>query len=273
MAPFAYRRVRTFAEAITALEEDPDAKVLAGGQSLVPGLKLGALHPSVVVDIGRITGHDQIERTGDHLRIGALVRHHEVATDVLVGATAPALAMAARSVGDLPVRHLGTLGGTVALAHPAADIPTMLLALGATIQCQGPGGSTRVVAAEDFFLGAFRTALGPAELVTAVQVPITGPRSATYLKYHRRAMDWALVSVAVAETPDGWHVALANAGDGILRATAVEAALRAGEAPASAAAKVGEDIDPRTDAWGTAAYRRRLTPVLVRRALEQVGAP
>lgn len=273
ITPFAYRRARSVAEAIAALEEEPAAKVLAGGQSLVPGLKLGKMHPPAVVDIGRIPELDLIERIDGHVRLGAMTRHQQVATDEMVRIEVPALAMAAGTVGDPPVRHLGTLGGTVSLAHPAADIPAMLLALGATIQCQGPGGHARELAADDFFLGAYRTALRPAEIVTAVRVPLTPPGRATYVKYHRRAMDWALVSVAVAKTKDGVRVVVASAGDGILRAHAVEAALRAGEAPAPAALKVAGDIDPRTDAWGTAAYRRRLAPVLVRRALEALVAP
>jgi aerobic carbon-monoxide dehydrogenase medium subunit len=269
-APFEYVRADSVGHAIDLLTEREDAKVLAGGQSLLPLMRLRLARPSTLVDVGRIGGLDAVRVEGDELAIGALVRHHDLATSALVQEACPILAYAASTVGDPAIRHLGTLGGSCAHADPAADLPGVLVALGATLVVRGPGGTERAVPAAGFFHGLFEPDLAPNEVLTEIRVPRTNGRGWSYLKFHRRAQDWALVAVAVVERPDAAPaVALVNMADRPVRAEGVEAALAEGSTPGAAAERADEGTSPPSDHAASGDYRRSLARVLVRRALEE----
>jgi aerobic carbon-monoxide dehydrogenase medium subunit len=243
-----------------------DAKVLAGGQSLLPLLKLRLADVPVLVDIGRLSDLAYVREDGDRIAIGALTRYSDLERDATLGAGCPLLEKACGEVGDPQVRHLGTIGGACAHADPASDVPSALVALdGELVTSTG-----RTIAAQDFFQGVFTTALEPTELVTEIRVPKTTGGWA-YEKFHPRAQDWAIVGVAVA-TNGGTHVALTNMGPKPIRATAVEEALAGGADPATAAAQATEGTEPIDDPFATAEYRRALAPILVRRALEEALA-
>jgi aerobic carbon-monoxide dehydrogenase medium subunit len=209
-----------------------------------------------------------IRDLGDHLAIGALTRHHDVATSPVVAGRAPLLREAAAAIADPQVRHRGTIGGSLAHADPAADLAVAVLALDATIVARGPAGE-RLIPADRFFTGRHRTALAPDELLVEVRVPVAAFRH-RYLKFHRNALEWAVVAVAVVAGPAGCRVALAGMGPTPLRATAVEAALAGGAAPREAALVADEGTDPPSDLRASAGYRRHLAKVLVRRALEEI---
>ncbi len=256
-------------------EHGEDAKVLAGGHSLLPVMKLRLAAPELLIDIGRLAELRYVRVEGDELAIGAGTRHHELATSDLVGAEAPLLGAVARTVGDPQVRHRGTLGGSLVHADPASDLPAAVLAFGGTVVVRGPRGERRVPVTE-FFTGLFTTAVEPDELVVEIRVPRTDShdgasagKSASaaagwaYEKFTRRANDWAIVGVAVV---DG-RVGLVNMGSMPLRASATEAALAAGASIAEAAALADQDTDPPNDLAATPAYRRHLARVLTRRAL------
>ena len=267
-APFDYLRADSVDAALSALAEHGDeAKVLAGGQSLLPLMKLRLAVPSVVVDVSRASDLSYVRDEGDVLAIGALTRHHDIATNDVVRSIAPVLAHAASLVGDPQIRHRGTIGGSVAHADPSADVPTALLALGASYVVNGPGG-TRTVEAGEFATGFLETTLAPDELLVEVKVPkATGGWG--YEKFTRRAIDWATVAVAAVRTNGGVSVALANMGPTALRATGVEQALASGAGTADAAALAAEGTEPSSDVTASADYRRHLARVLVARALEQ----
>jgi carbon-monoxide dehydrogenase medium subunit len=273
---FAYERPDTLDEALALLaEHGEDAKVLAGGHSLLAVMKLRLAAPELVIDIGRLTELRYFRVEGDELAIGAGSRHHDVATSDVVAAQAPLLGAVARTVGDPQVRHRGTLGGSLAHADPASDLPAAVLASGGTVVLRGPRGERRVPIT-DFFTGVFSTAAEPDELIVEVRVPRTG-RSVdgasagkntsaagwAYEKFTRRANDWAIVGVAVV---DG-RVGLVNMGSTPLRASATEAALADGASIADAAALADQGTEPPSDLAGTPAYRRHLARVLTRRAL------
>ena len=261
---FAYERPDTLEGALALLaEHGEDAKVLAGGHSLLPVMKLRLAAPELVIDIGRLSELRYLRVEGDELAIGAGSRHHDLATSDLVTAEAPLLGAVARTVGDPQVRHRGTLGGSLAHADPASDLPAAVLATGATVVLRGPRGERRVPITA-FFTGLFETALEPDELVVEVRVPRTGSSAGwAYEKFTRRANDWAIVGVAVVHG----RVGLVNMGATPLRAAATEAALADGASIADAAALADEGTEPPTDLAGTAAYRRHLVRVLTRRAL------
>ena len=267
-APFDYVRADSADAALAALGEHGDeAKLLAGGQSLLPLMKLRLAVPSVVVDVSRVSDLSYVRDEGDTLAIGALTRHHDVATNDTVRAGAPVLAHAASLVGDPQIRHRGTIGGSVAHADPSADVPTALLALGATYVVNGPNGA-RTVAAGEFATGFLETVLEPDELLTEIRVPkATGGWG--YEKFTRRAIDWATVAVAAVNTGDGVSVALANMGPTAVRATGVERALASGSGATDAAAYADEGTEPPSDVTASAEYRRHLARVLTARALEQ----
>jgi carbon-monoxide dehydrogenase medium subunit len=264
-AAFDYKRAGSVDEALALLQEHgDDAKLLAGGHSLIPLMKLRLATPAVLVDVARLTDLSYIRDAGDHVAIGALTRHRDLETSDTLKAAVPLLAHAASFVGDPQVRHRGTLGGTLAHGDPASDLPAVILALGATLVAQGPGGATREIAATEFFQGFLETALAPDEMLTEIRVPkTTGGWS--FQKFNRRAQDWAIVGVAAAST----GVALVNMGSVPLRATAVEQALAQGASPADAAAHAADGLDPPGDLNATPEYRRHLATVLVRRALEE----
>jgi aerobic carbon-monoxide dehydrogenase medium subunit len=271
-APFEYRRVGTVDEAIQALSDGPDAKLLAGGHSLLPLMKLRLARPSLLVDISRLQDLKYVKEDGDRVAIGALTRHHDVANSEVLQELCPIVSYAAGEIGDPQVRHVGTIGGSVAHADPASDMPSVLLALDAEMEVRGPGG-VRNVGAGDFFKGLFEPDLATDEVLTEIRVPKTAGRGWSYLKFHRRAQDWALVGVAaLAQNGAGPSVALTNMADRPVRAGGVEEALAGGADPAAASERAAEGTSPPTDAFASAEYRGELVKVLVRRAIEEAQA-
>ncbi len=269
-APFEYQRVDFVDHAIQVLSDHPDAKIIAGGHSLLPLMRLRLARPSLLVDIGRIQDLKYVKEDGDHVAIGALTRHHDVANSEALQELCPIVAFAAGQIGDPQVRHVGTIGGSVAHADPAGDMPTVLTALGAELVVRGPDGSTRSVPAAAFFKGLFEPDLAANEVLTEIRVPKTEDHGWSYLKFNRRAQDWALVGVAaVAGNGSGTAVALTNMGDRPVRAAGVEEALAGGADPAAAAERAAEGTSPPSDAFASAEYRQELAKVLVRRALEE----
>lgn len=274
-APFEYARAASVADALARLSEGGDeASVIAGGHSLLPLMRLRLARPALLVDIGRLDELRYVEADGEDVVIGALTTHHEIADSHELAEACPLLARTAVQIGDPQVRHRGTLGGSIAHADPASDLPTALLALDASIVVEGADGSRDIPAAE-FFVGPFTSALGAGELVTGVRVPRRDGARGAYLKFHRRAQDWAIVGVAALVEPDGGAVgrasiALTNMGGTPIRAAAVEEALAgAGDeaAIAEAAARVRELDAPPSDEQASAEYRRHLAEVLIRRAV------
>jgi carbon-monoxide dehydrogenase medium subunit len=266
--PFEYVRAGSVDEAIAALtEHGDDAKVVAGGHSLLPLMKLRLAMPAVLVDISRVPGLAGIRVEGDEVVLGAATRHFELQRSDVVRAEVPLLAHVAGLVGDPQVRHRGTLGGTVAHSDPASDLPTALLALGGDVVVQGPAGR-RTVPVTGFWLGFFETALAPDELVVELRVPRTGDAGWGYEKFTRRANDWPIVAAAAVEG----RVALANMAGTVVRATATERALADGASIADAAALADEGLSPSSDMHADGDYRRHLARLLTRRALERAAA-
>jgi carbon-monoxide dehydrogenase medium subunit len=266
-AEFEYHRAASVDDAIEALGRDADAKLLAGGHSLIPALKLRITRPSVLVDVGRLDDLRYVREDGDRIAIGALTRHAHVASDPVLGRDCAVVASAAALVGDPQVRHRGTIGGSVAHADPASDLPTVLLALDAELVARGPDGE-REIDATSFFTGPFQTALAPQEVLTEIRIPKV--ERAVYLKHTRRAQDWATVGVAAAVVGGKTQVAFASMGPTPLRAHALEDALAHGADPATAAGRSGEGTEPPSDVMGSGGYRAHLAEVYVRRALEQL---
>jgi carbon-monoxide dehydrogenase medium subunit len=271
-AAFEYARADSVDHAIELLSSNEDAKILAGGHSLLPLMRLRLARPSMLVDIGRVSDLSGIRADGDSVVIGALTRHHDVANSEVLQELCPIVAHTAGEIGDPQVRHMGTIGGSVAHADPASDMPAVLVALGAQMSIQGAGGATRTVGAADFFQGLFTADLQANEVLTEVRVPATRSAGWSYIKFHRRAQDWALVGVAAVRQNGSAHVALTNMGQTPIRAAGVEEALNGGADPATAAARADEGVSPPSDAFGSAEYRRELAKVLVRRALEEAFA-
>jgi aerobic carbon-monoxide dehydrogenase medium subunit len=270
-AKFEYLRVDSADAAVAALvEHGEDAKILAGGHSLVPLLKLRLASPSVLVDVGRVKDLSFIRDGGDHIAIGALTKHREVETNALLAEHVPLLGKVAHHVGDNQVRHRGTIGGSIAHGDSASDLPSAALALGATMVIRGPKGE-RTVAAADFFHGFLTTAIGPDELLTEIRVPKTTGAGANYQKFNRRAQDWAIVGVAAFKQNGNVGVALTNMASVPIRATAVEAALAGGATAAEAAEHAADGTEPSADLNASVEYRKHLARVLTRRALEASG--
>jgi carbon-monoxide dehydrogenase medium subunit len=268
-APFDYEVAESVEHASELLGSRPDAKLLAGGHSLLPAMRLRIARPALLVDIGRIEGLSYVRDAGDRIAIGALTRHHDLQQDELLRQHCGLISQAAALVGDPQVRHRGTIGGSAAHGDPASDLPTALLALDAELVVQGPEGERSVPAAE-FFRGVFETGLGPQDVLTEVRVPKLGSDAGfAYVKFNRRAQDWATVGVAAVRVDGEAHVGLTSMGATPLRATGVEQALASGADPAAAAEHAAEGTDPPSDTNGSSEYRRELAKVLVRRALEQ----
>jgi carbon-monoxide dehydrogenase medium subunit len=275
-AAFDYHAPTSVEEALRLLAESgDDVKVLAGGQSLLPVLKLRLAAPEVVVDLGRIEALRGVREDGDALVIGAMTPHHEVASDALVEQHALLLREATRTVADPQVRHRGTFGGALVHADPAGDLLAPCLALDAEFVIAGAGG-TRTVAAADFFEDYFTTAVGEGEILTEVRVPKHTGWRAHYEKFSRVAQQWSIVAVAVTLRSEGGtiseaRVALTNMGTVPIRATAAEQALQGvattPEAVAQAVAGIAEGTEPPSDLNGDADYRRHLATVLARRAV------
>jgi aerobic carbon-monoxide dehydrogenase medium subunit len=275
---FDYHRATTLRDAQKLLQQNPGAKLLAGGHSLVPLLKLRLAAPSAVVDIGRLAELRGIAQEGNAIRIGALTTHAELATSAELRKSAAALAEAAATVGDPAVRNRGTIGGNVAHADPASDLPAVLVALDASFIALGPNGE-RTIAADDFFTGIMTTALNEHEILVGVRVPVAGAgQGSAYVKFSHPASRYAVIGVAVRVTVQDGSCSQARVALGGLlpharRAPSVERALigtRADtQAVAAAAAAVAEDLggDVTGDIYASAEYRAAVAPVYIKRAV------
>ena len=267
-SPFTYKRAGSAEEACDlAAEYGEDAKYLAGGHSLLPLMKLRLAAPEVIIDLGGLRDLSYITDQGSHVAIGALTRHHDVEHSDLLARELPLLAHAAGQVGDPQIRHRGTIGGSVAHADPASDLPAVLLALEATLVARGNDGSREIPIGE-FFQGLFETVLEPGELLTEIRVPKPAAAGWSFQKFTQRAIDWAIVGVAV----QGNQVALVNMGGTPLRAADVEAALAGGASPADAAAHAAEGTSAPSDIRASREYREHLARVLVSRALTEANS-
>ena len=266
---FTYVRAASVDEALgLAAEHGEDAKFLAGGQSLLPLMKLRFAAPTVLIDLGRLTELSYLRDEGSYVAIGAMTRHHDVANSALLRADIPLLAHTAGEVGDPQIRHRGTIGGSAVHADAAADLPAALLALDATFVVRGPDGERSVPAAE-FFKGIFETAVEPGELLTEIQVPKPAqPAAWSFQKFNKRAIDFAIVGVAV----QGHAVALINMGSTPLRAAAVESALANGASIAAAAELAAAGTNAGADIHASKSYREHLARVLTRRALTEASS-
>ena len=275
-AKFDYTRPSTLDEAVSALAAGgEDAKVIAGGQSLLPLLRLRFSYPTVLVDLGGLDALRGVRDLGSELEIGALTTHYELTRDPLIAAHCGLLAEAAGTIADPAVRHRGTIGGALAHADPAGDLPAVITALDATLVAAGPGGS-RSIAPADFFTDYLTTSLAPGEILTSIRVPKLDGWGYRYEKFHVTAQAWAIVGVAaVAQRANGHvgaaRVGLTNMGAVPVRARAVEEAAAGAEASAgalaAAAARADEGTSPPSDLRGAADYRRHLARVLTGRAL------
>jgi carbon-monoxide dehydrogenase medium subunit len=270
-AAFDYKKADSAEEAIALIVEHGDeAKLLAGGHSLLPMMKLRLAVPSVLVDIAGVEDLSYINDCGDHFAIGALTKHRLLETSDLLLAECPLLAHVASKVGDPQVRHRGTLGGSLAHSDPASDLPAAILALGGSLIAEGPGGP-REIAVADFFTGYFESSLAEDEMLTEVRVPKAPGASWNYQKFNRRAQDWAIVGVAAVEVDGATQVSLVNMGSTPLRAEAVESALVGGASAIEAAEVAAEGTDAPTDLNASPEYRDHLARVLTKRALEASG--
>ncbi|MET3807819.1 carbon-monoxide dehydrogenase medium subunit [Nakamurella sp. UYEF19] len=264
-ATFEYLRAGSVDEALDMLRRHgDDAKLLAGGHSLLPMMKLRLARPEFLIDLGGLEELRYIRRDGDMLAIGALTTHDMVSTADLSRSDAPLLAHSASQVGDPQVRHLGTLGGSLVHADPAADLPMAVVACSAVMVAQGEQGR-REIAADDFFSSPFETALREDEILVEIRIPRRAGIGWGYEKFTRRANDWAIVAAATL----GGRIVLANMGGRPLRALAAETALAAGASAREAAALAPEGMEPADDMHADAEYRRHLARILVGRALEQ----
>lgn len=278
-APFHYHRPKTVDEAIKLLREVKGARVLAGGHSLLPAMKLRLASPAALIDIGRIVELSGIKSTKDGLQIGALTTHAAVAASDAIRRSCPVLAMTAGNLGDLQVRNRGTIGGSVAHADPGADYPTVLMLLGARFTVSD--GKQREIAAEDFFLDLFTTSIRQGELLTSVSVPSTDGASAVYLKHRHPASAFAVVGVAaLLRMKDGKcgevRISIGGATAVPVRAKSAERALT-GQAPNEAnieraAAAAGEALkNPLGDSYASGEFRLHLATVMTKRALTQLA--
>ncbi|HEY6379904.1 MAG TPA: xanthine dehydrogenase family protein subunit M [Candidatus Dormibacteraeota bacterium] len=276
-APFEYVRATSLDHASALLTADEDAKALAGGMSLIPLLRLRLARPTTLIDLGPLRGElAYVRDEGAYVAIGALTRHHDLATSATLRTRIPLLAHVASLVGDPQVRHRGTLGGSVAHADPAADLPAVLSTLEAGVVVQD-GHARRELDTQSFFQGFLETALRPGELVVEVRIPVPAPGHGwAYTKFNRRAQDWAIVAVAAIVERSGESitraaVGLANMASTAVRATGVERALAGGDATgiAPAADHATEGTSPVTDLGADAAFRRHLARTLSRRTVHE----
>ena len=260
MKGFEFHRPQSVADAVALLQGKDAAKLLAGGQSLLPVMKLDLAQPSDLVTLAGI-GSLRGVRDGDPLVIGALTTHDEVATSPVVGRAIPGLAALAGGIGDAQVRNRGTIGGSVAHGDPAADYPAAVLALGATIETD-----RRQISADNYFTGFFATALETDEIITSVRFPV--PQRAGYAKFASPASKYALVGVFVAKTGGGVRVAVTGAGTHVFRVPALESALAADFSPGAVTPGAVSPDDLRSDIEANAQYRAHLITVMARRAVE-----
>jgi aerobic carbon-monoxide dehydrogenase medium subunit len=276
-APFQYARPTTVDEALQAIAAGgEDVKILAGGQSLIPVMRLRLAAPSTVVDLTRVTELRGVRDEGDAIVIGAMTTHSDVLSDPLIAEFAPLIAEATETVADRQVRHRGTFGGALAHADPAGDLPAVALALDAEFVVAGANGR-RTVPARDFFVDYLTTALEEGELLVEIRIPkLSGSWGMHYEKFNRVAQAWSIVAVAAAVRRENGHIAearigLTNMGPTPLRATAAEQALAGAsatpEAIAEAAGRAAEGTSPSSDLNAQADYREHLAQVLTRRAV------
>jgi carbon-monoxide dehydrogenase medium subunit len=274
-AQFDYLAPPSVEEAIQALAHfGEDAKIIAGGQSLLPVLRMRLNAPQVVVDLGKIDSLRGIRDDGDAIVVGAMTTHHDVLNDALVREHALLITKAAAEVADAQIRHRGTFGGALAHADPAGDLGAPTLALGAEFVIAGPSG-TRTVGADDFFVGLFETAIGEDEILTEIRIPKHTGWGAHYEKFVRVAHQWPIVAVAATVRVDGEaigeaRIGLTNMGSTPLRARAVEEALRTVDHPRGieeAAQLAAEGTNPPSDLNGSSEYRKHLARVLTGRAV------
>jgi carbon-monoxide dehydrogenase medium subunit len=270
-ANFDYVVARSAEEAVAALaEHGEDAKLLAGGHSLIPLMKLRFSTPEVLIDIGQIRDLSYVRDEGSEIAIGALTRYRHLEIDGILREHLPLVAHVAGEIGDPQVRHRGTIGGSLAHGDAAADMPAVVLALGGTLVVQGPNGR-RTIDATSFFEGFLETALAPDELLTEIRLPKMTGAGWSFQKFNRRALDWAIVGVAAVRN-GSTGIALVNMGPTPVRATGVETALAGGASVAEAALLAAEGTEPPADLNADKDFRRHLAQVLVRRALEEAGA-
>jgi carbon-monoxide dehydrogenase medium subunit len=279
-AEFEYAAPTSIDEAVSALRQavsdGRDVKVLGGGQSLIPVLRLRMAAPELLIDLDRVGELRGVRDDGDAIVVGAMTTHHVVSKDPLVHEHATVLALAAETVADLQVRHRGTLGGALVHADPAGDLPAPVLALGAELVVAGADGARRTVAAADFFEDLFTTAVGEDELLVEIRIPKHTGWGGHYEKFNRISHAWSIVGVAAAVRVEGGSIAearvgLTNMGSVPVRAHAVEAALVGKPATAeevkAACAAAGEGTNPPSDANADADFRRHLAGVLTGRAV------
>ena len=275
-ANFDYKRPATVDEAIALLtKHGDDAKLLAGGHSLIPAMKLRLAQPKVVVDIGRIANLSYIRAAGGSIAIGAMTTHQEIETSTLLRDRSPLLAEVAAHIGDVQVRNKGTIGGSLAHADPAADYPAAILALDAEMDLAGPRG-TRTVKASDFFVDLLQTAIAPDEILVEIRVPATA-KTVAYVKTEQKASGFALAGVAVVIGADGVRVGVTGIAAKAYRATAVEQALAGQKTPtaaaiALAASHAADGVEPLGDIHASPEFRAHLAHVNTKRAIERALA-
>jgi len=264
MYDFAYHKPASLADAAKALKSAEDGKLMAGGMTLIPTLKQRLAHPSDVIDLGQIAELKGIKREGNAIVIGAMTRHADVAASDIVRGAIPALAHLADGIGDPQVRNRGTIGGSIANADPAADYPSAVVALGATVRTD-----RRTIAGDDFFKGLFETALEEGEIVTAISFPI--PEKAAYVKFPNPASRYAIVGVFVAKTGGTVRVAVTGAGPSVFRVPAMEQALAKSFSPNAIKDIRVKPDDLNSDIHASAEYRAHLVTVMARRAVAAAG--
>lgn len=271
-APFAYKKARSINQAINLLSEHSDARVLAGGQSLIATLNMRLSAPSLLIDINGIGGLDTIEEKNGAVEIGALVRHVQAEHSDTIAKLVPLIARAMPHIGHAAIRNRGTLGGSIAFGDPAAELPACLLALDGQVEATGPKGK-RTIKVQDFFKSLFETALGPHEILTALRIPAANSDTRTgFAELARRHGDYAIAGLAATAHGTGKglkdvRLAYFGVGDTPIRARNSEAALESGDIEAAVAAL---DLDPHDDIQATAATKNHLAGVLLRRVAAQL---
>jgi len=275
-APFAYAKARSVAHAIDLLAKD-DARLLAGGQSLIATLNMRLSHPALLVDINGVSGLDQITAKNGHLELGALVRYAQAERSAELARRAPLIALALPHIGHPAIRNRGTIGGSLAFADPAAELPACVVALGGELDISGPHGQ-RTVAADDFFRGLFETALAPRDVLTAIRVPAADADTRVgFAEFARRHGDYAMVGLAACARAEGrrlgdLRLAFFGVGPTPVRARNAERTLAEGDLEAAVRA-LTQDLDPPGDVHASPAVKVHLAGVLLRRVARQLGQP
>jgi aerobic carbon-monoxide dehydrogenase medium subunit len=273
-APFAYAKARSVAHAIELLAND-DARLLAGGQSLIATLNMRLSHPSLLVDINGVGGLDEISSNDGHIDIGALVRHAQAERSAELGRRAPLIALAMPHIGHPAIRNRGTIGGSIAFADPAAELPACVLALGGELAIAGPQGS-RVVKADDFFKGLFETALTTQDVLMSIRIPAAGAQTRVgFAEFARRHGDYAMVGLAASARADGkrlrdLRLAYFGVGATPIRARQAEPVLADGDIEA-AVRTLAQDLNPPDDVQASGAVKTHLAGVLLRRVARQLN--